>query len=369
MKILDRQKFENIVRHARQTNPFYRDFIPADGPVPLLSRATLQANNDSILNGHSAVARTSGSTGMPIRVATTPERLRMEHEDTQLFLRWMGGPLPRTQIILPRGESSAVVPIQTPIPEQIAILRANFKSRQATALVTYPSNAALLSLSILSEGMDFSFIQRLGLMSETVDPGQTALFRRAFPNAIQWSSYSAIEVGAITFQCPHVSHYHHVMDHKLAVEILDEDGGECEPGQVGSVVLTDYLNTAMPFIRYEIGDLAAFGLCPCGRIPQPALHSILGKARNCLRSRDGNLVPFFDISIALRDLPGIRQYQVIQEELDLFTVKVVSVRPLADEITRIFERQFGYRPRLDVIPVESIPREPSGKFHVSICKV
>ena len=371
LKVLDQEKFDRIVRHARQTNPFYRDFIPQGGPVPLLTRAILQANNDAILNGHAVTARTSGSTGTPVRIASTPERARMEHSDTALFLDWMGGPLPRTSIIHPRSPAGAdpIVPVLTPVAEQIAILQENHRTKGATAIITYPSNAVLLSEAILGANLDFRFIRRLGLISESIDPGQQALFRRAFPSAVQWSSYSAMEVGVITYQCPHEPEFHHVMGHKLAVEILDETGADCPPGRIGRIVLTDYYNTAMPFIRYEIGDLAAFGHCPCGKIPLPALRDILGKVRGCLRHRDGRLVPFIDLSVALRDLPGMRQYQVIQEQLDFFTVKVASTRPLAAEIAAAFEAEFGYTPHLEIQPVASIERDPSGKFYASICRV
>ncbi|MBJ7392237.1 MAG: hypothetical protein JHC85_11760 [Chthoniobacterales bacterium] len=370
MKIIDRAKFDRIVRHARQTNPFYRDFIPQGGPVPLLTRVMLQENNDLILNGHPVAGRTSGSTGSPVRIASTPARTQMENEDTALFVSWMGGLLPRTDITHPRvsGDSDMLVPVLTPVAEQIAILRDNHRTRGACAIITYPSNAVLLSEAILAENLDFSFILRLGLISEAIDPGQTALFCRAFPRAVQWSSYSAMEVGAIAFQCPHEPAFHHVMSHKLAVEILEEKGTDCEPGQIGRVVLTDYYNMAMPFIRYVIGDLAAFGLCPCGRIPQPALRDILGKVRGCLRRRDGRLVPFTSLSVALRDLPGMVQYQVVQEQLDHFVAKVASTRPLEAEIVAAFEAEFGYRPSIEVVPVSSIPRDPNGKFYASICR-
>ena len=52
----------------------------------------------------------------------------------------------------------------------------------------------------------------------------------------------------------------------MILEILDEAGRPCGPGETGRVVLTDLHNFATPLIRYEIGDYAeAAGPCPCGR--------------------------------------------------------------------------------------------------------
>jgi hypothetical protein len=77
---------------------------------------------------------------------------------------------------------------------------------------------------------------------------------------------------------------------------------------------------------------------------------------------------FIDLSVAIRDLPGMRQYQVIQETLDDFTVKVVAAHNVEEGIRKAFFEHFGYLPNLTLEYVDAIPREPSGKFHASICK-
>jgi hypothetical protein len=76
------------------------------------------------------------------------------------------------------------------------------------------------------------------------------------------------------------------------------------------------------------------------------------------------------LSAALRDLPGMRQYQVIQEELERFTVRVSSAAPFDREIRAALQAHFGYEPeRIDVEYVERIPRDASGKLHLSVCRV
>jgi len=371
MRYLIPDRFQAIVRHARRTNPFYARWIPEGGPVPVLTRRVLQDHNDEILNGLKATACTSGSTGMPVRVHMPRERVLDGLRDIAGFIRHMGRPLPRTDIM--RARSAHPPPeflaIFTPIPEQLEVLRRNFRERGATAIITYPSNAGLLAQEILATGSDFGFIRRVGMISETVDPGVVETVKRAFPNARIWSSYSCMEVGLISFQCPYEPEFHHVVTRKLALEILDESGKACGLGQPGRVVLTDYLNRKMPIIRYEIGDLAEFASCPCGRLPAPALRNIVGKIRGCLVHRDGRRVPFMALSVSLRNLPGMRQFQVIQEELERFTVKVVADGPIDDGVRAEFEREFGYLPRIGIERVDAIPREPSGKFYASICRI
>jgi phenylacetate-coenzyme A ligase PaaK-like adenylate-forming protein len=371
MRIIDRQKFAAIVRHARQTNPFYAEWIPPGGPVPILTRAIFQANNDRILNGQPVTGTTSGSTGTPVRISSGAPRSAMEARDHRMVMGWLGGRLPRTEFVFPRSEQrrEGLYTIHTPVPEQLAILKARHAAIGAVSLVTYPSNAVLLAQAILDAGGGFEFIRRVGLMSEAVDPGQMALVQRAFPNAHIWRTYSAIEFGAIGYECPHEPGFYHLMSHKLGIEVVDDDGEPAAPGAIGRLVLTDYFNRRMPIIRYDIGDLAAFGRCPCGKIPFPALREVLGKVRGCLLHPNGRRIPFVDLSVALRDLPGMRQYQVIQEERTRFTVNLVAPPSVEAGVRAAFAKEFGAEPEIAFRYLDEIPRDPSGKFYISICKV
>jgi phenylacetate-coenzyme A ligase PaaK-like adenylate-forming protein len=370
MTYLDPERFQRIVRHARRTNPFYRRWIPEGGPVPVLPRKIFQECNDEILDGRVPNSCTSGSSGTPVRLFMSPERHALNRRAAELHVKHLGGGLPQVAFIYPHGKTGpAIVSVHTPIPGQVEILRRAHRERQVAAMITYPSNAVLLSQAWLDSGQDGSFLHRVGLMAETIDPGQIALIRRAFPNARIWSNYSAMEFGLIAFQCPYEPEFHHAATGKLGLEILDENGGPCPAGRLGRVVVTDYFNSETPFIRYELGDLAAFASCPCGKIALPALQNIIGKVLGCLRHRDGHRTPFVDLSIALRDMPGMRQFQVVQEEIERFHVRVCGPPELDEKIGAAFEREFGYRPQIDIEHVEEIPREPSGKFFHAICRV
>lgn len=371
MRYINEERYSHIVRQARRANPFYRRWIPESGPVPILTRQVLQEHNEEILNGHVPNKRTSGSTGTPVSVHHSDARKALNHHARRIFVEHLGGSLPNLSIVYLHGEKNSenVVHVLTPIAEQLDILRRQNRERRVVALVTYPSNAVLLAQAIIDEGLDFSFVRRVGLMSESIDPGQVALIRRAFPGGVVWSNYSSMEFGLISFQCPYHEDFHHAATGKLGIEILDEEGRDCAPGQVGRLVITDYFNFESPLIRYEIGDLAAFASCPCGKIALPALGKILGKVRGCLLHRDGRRIPFIDLSVALRDLPGMRQYQVVQEGVEEFRVKVAAAAALDADIRAVFLKEFGYAPQIEIEAVDSIPRDPNGKFYASICRI
>jgi phenylacetate-CoA ligase len=73
----------------------------------------------------------------------------------------------------------------------------------------------------------------------------------------------------------------HVNAHDFVVEVVE--GARREPSgrraASGRLLVTDLRNFAAPKLRYEVGDLAAWGpagVCPCGR-SWPRLASILGR--------------------------------------------------------------------------------------------
>ena len=371
MRVIDKEKFEKIVDYARRTNPFYARWIPPGGPVPILTRRTVLENNTELLNGHPVSAMTSGSTGMPVSVAIGPIRQKMEAQDSAMVVRWLGGPMRRLPIIYPSPgrENKNLVHIATPLPQQLEAIR-NFESRHDVfSIMTYPSNGKLLSQYLLDQGITVPKVRRMLLMSEPLDSGQRSLIRQAFPNATILISYSANELGLISYQCPFEPNFQHIMSHKLGVEIVDDAGQPVPPGEVGRAVFTDYYNCQMPMIRYALGDLAALGQCPCGRIQLPAFSQVLGKVRGALLHRDGHRVVFVSFADAFEELPGIRQYQVIQEELHRFTVNLVVTQNVDAEVRAAFLKEFGYENQIDTVYMDEIPRGANGKFYASICKV
>jgi phenylacetate-coenzyme A ligase PaaK-like adenylate-forming protein len=114
------------------------------------------------------------------------------------------------------------------------------------------------------------------------------------------NSYSAKEIGAIALQCPEHGRMH-IQSESLLVEILDETGRACGPGEIDRMVISDLHNFAMPLILYEIGDYAEMGEpCPCGR-GLPVLQRVLGRTRNRVRlPSDAYIWPRFGTNRASR---------------------------------------------------------------------
>jgi len=366
------KQFRNIVSVARAGNPFYRQWITDPENPPLLDRATALENNDAILNGHPVTGTTSGSIGVPIRFSQSPDWSRKAQKDTRRFVASIGGPVSAVKIVHIHSDNPgpALLSVTAPLDEQIAFILRHRHESNIIAVTTLPTNADLLAREIIERGIDMSFIQRFGTFAETLQEHQKEAIRQAFPNARLWQTYSSMEFGMIAMPCRYEPDYFHIMAHRLGVEVLRDDDTPAEFGEPGRVYITDYFNDRSPLIRYELGDLVVREQCPCGIIRLPALSRILGRISGTLLHRSGTRILFVEISIALREIPGMRQYQVIQDGVEEFTVKVAAHHNIDEPIREAFREHLGYVPdRMQMAYLDSIPREPSGKYRTSICNV
>ena len=156
------------------------------------------------------------------------------------------------------------------------------------------------------------------------------------------------------------------------MEIVDDDGGPCRPGEVGRVVVTTLHNFATPLLRYELGDFAEVGeACPCGR-GLPVLNRVLGRQRNMLTLPDGDQRwpnirdPSEFASAGGPALPPLQQFQVIQRSLTALEVLLVCPRALgADEedvMRGYLAATLGHAFDVTFTYVAEVPRSKGGKF-------
>jgi phenylacetate-CoA ligase len=185
--------------------------------------------------------------------------------------------------------------------------------------------------------------------------------------------YGCEEVGLIACQCERHEGLH-VNGDGVYVEIL-RYGRPAAPGEPGSVVVTDLRNRAMPLIRYQVGDVANWAgrACSCGR-GFPLLERIEGREADYVTTAAGELISGVSLTENFAMLvPGIAQLQIVQEELDRFTLRIVRADDFGDasleRIGRLVAERFGPTARFECEYLEQIPQEASGKYRFCISKV
>jgi len=238
-------------------------------------------------------------------------------------------------------------------------------------ILSYPSNLELLG-NMLSEARGkLSRLKQIHTIGEILTDHKRQNIQDSFGVRV-CDLYSAVEVGYIASQCPE-GHGYHIHDENVLVEVVNDDGSPCPSGEIGKVYLTGLIHYGLPLIRYDVGDYAieTDKPCPCGRGLSRLLH-VIGRQRGQLIRPDGSIMFSSGLSVALRDVNSIRQYQVIQHKRNCVEVIIVPSRnfgPAQEQhIVETFEKQFGCPINVSINLVDHIDRTPGGKYLDFICK-
>ena len=144
--------------------------------------------------------------------------------------------------------------------------------------------------------------------------------------------YGCAESNAIAYECP--QGHMHLCEAGVHVEILGDNKQNVAIGDEGDIYITTLCNHAMPFIRYKTGDRGRISKnhqCTCGN-ESPILELTLGRQNDYVIDRYGEKVHAF---VFIRPIEFvnerighiINQFQVIQNDIDDFTIRLAVKKP------------------------------------------
>ncbi len=400
-----------MLRHFIDTSPFYGERMKAteldlaapltlEGflSIPPLTRSDIQSAGISLLSGkipkdHGRVltASSSGSTGRPVtayktnvnqtfhRALNLRNHLWHKRDFSAKFATIRGydpgvamapeGKHSQTWTsVYKTGPSIQLNSAHCTLGEQVHWIT----KERPPYILSYPTNLHALALRCEELGLRMPWLKSVITFSEALSPGQREVIEGYFGVLVE-DMYSAAEVSMIAVQCPDVPENYHVQSENVLMEVVDDDGSPSPIGETGRILVTDLHNFAMPFIRYEIGDLAVFGEpCTCGR-GLPTVRRIFGRTRNMLRLESGEQI-FPDIAaLHLNEIAPLRQYQMIQKTYADIEMKLNLARPFEgdeeEHMRKMILDALGRPFNLHLVHVEDIPRHPNGKFEDFISEV
>jgi phenylacetate-CoA ligase len=235
-------------------------------------------------------------------------------------------------------------------------------------LLSYPSNLEYLASLIQESGHRIDSITAIQSVGETVTNQAKNRIEEAFAAPLK-NMYTCSEFGYLASQCP--SGNFHVHSENVILEVLDDEGKPCLPGELGQVTLTTLNNFRTPLIRYQILDEAIVGSCSCGR-GLPVLSQVNGKRRPLLHLPNGRAKNSVDLAMSIAKIKGIRQYQVVQNAIDDVLVKVVPGADWNDdgiaEVRQVVTDFFESNILAKVDTMERMELSSGGKLLSVICK-
>jgi phenylacetate-CoA ligase len=336
------------------------------------------------------LARTSGSTGQPFEFYLDRTDVDIRRGSYLFFREWAGAPPWYTRVLV--AIPSFVPPHYRPpiwltwgrrmllgervehlhtdrltLPHVHARLRHLARGRPYF-LYGPPSYLAHLASLLLDGGTPLPRTPAVVIAcGETLTDVDASIIGRAFGCRVV-SHYSTLEVLYLGQTCPDEPSALHTNAERAIVRVVRPDGHAAAPGEPGRVVVTDLANFVMPFINYDLGDVAVTAPpCRCGR-GLPTLARLEGRAGELIRTPH-RVVSAATLGYYLTDIcqaaPHIREFQAIVEGAQSVVLRVVPATRFGPATAAIIrerlENLLGPGVTVRVESVDQIPLEPSGK--------
>jgi len=354
-------RMRSIIKHAYDNVPFYRRLFRRAGiapeeissvndlrRLPIVTKEMIRdaPSSDILPAGLNPadleVYQTSGSTGIPLKIFYTVadsmklgaiglrtftengmrlfhKRARIVHESIfhkRSFLEQFG--------VLRMYDYSALLE-----PREIV---ARLTQLRPHVLEGYSSSITQIAETTRQMGVKSINPELIVTYAEVLDEKSRKLIGSIF-GVEPIDQYGAHEARTIAWECPEHAGYHINID-ALAIEFLN-DGEQVGAGEKGKVVITNFFSHAMPFIRYDLGDLATpiDDDCSCG-CHLPLMRSVEGKITDFVVLRSGRLISPHMIKKALGLRQGIKMFKVTQPSYDTLIVSVVQDQTFSERIEK-----------------------------------
>lgn len=396
-----RSQLAQLLRHARANVPFYEKRLDPVfttsgdidwdrwSEIPIVTRSDMLERRDDMLarelprgHGSSSTISSSGSTGLPIQVTSNRLTVLAANANRWRAHRWHDLDWSKTYTARDGQAAEAAWPHGQllgrwgPSWDAGAARGQCYRlNRDATApnmlefikrtrSSYYSSGAKVLhAMALESERLGIeAHIECFMTHGDHVGDEDRAIFKRVF-GARTLEHYSSKEGAQIAYACPN-GHGFHVSAESVLLEIVDAEGRPCPVGHPGRVIITPFVSTAQPLIRYDQGDIARFGPpCSCSRT-LPLLETIDGRATAFFTHPDGRTIARF-LPTEAREALGGSYWQIAQVGPLSFEVRYVPLdwqqAPDLATADAIFRQVFFEDAEVRFLPMREIPLTAAGK--------
>lgn len=407
---LTQQRLKDMISHSYENTVYYRNLFDSLGlrpgdiqtasdlrKIPILTKSDVYHHNNELISkkypGKLLSGTTSGSTGEALKfyfdsyalskVDAVQSRHRLWYgveEGDPMFIMWGRPVYPNVETWKTAVKTylrNYMVISAFDLSEKNILQFARKISRFKPKLIYgYSSGLYEMACMLLEHSISLDIKPNIVIYTaDTMYDYMKQAVKKVF-NADVKSEYGSSELGCFALECEKGSL--HISGENVIVQIV-QDGKECEAGEEGEIIATSLIKYGFPFIRYNIGDrgLLIDEKCACGRASD--LMKISGaKVVDTVITRSGKISSgqLFDyILIALMEhgYHGLKQFRVLQEDLDTFTVTFVKGEGFTDFYMEFWEKKMkdflGQKIAVRFEFADKIEREQTGKFKFFISKV
>lgn len=347
-------KLKEIVTFHFHNNPFYRnDILKGKLPskwaeIPVLRKSDFQKDITAVISNSFSkkdlrIHNTSGSSGHPFVFAKDKFchamtwaviQNRYSWHDISLNdkqARFYGIPLTTKSHLKEKLKDSISNRIRFPVfdlsNKVLEVFLNRFRNNKIRYIYGYTSSISLFAKYLSEQGVllkqECPTLQKCIVTSEVCTLEDKLTIEEAFGVQVV-NEYGAAELDFIAFEDQN-SHWL-INCESLHVEVVDEDNEIVREGQPGKIVVTALYNKAMPFIRYELGDIGIVEEEKIGRYK--ILKELSGRTNDFALLPSGKKSPgltFYYISKSLLEKGSkIKEFIIRQVNYETFIFEYVS---------------------------------------------
>lgn len=401
------RRLKDLLLYVWENNEFYRNRMSQCGlapemistpdqfrKIPVLTKDDIRVNTIQMISKEHDIEsllkfKTGGSTGKSLEIYMSEECSELRNACARRHDRWTGWE-PGEPIGAVWGNPerpsklkdslrdwfiSPVIYLDTMCVTEESVRTFVAEWKQVRPTLLYGHAHSLFVLAEYVRDLKIRCLNPKGILSTSMMlmPHERKVIESVFGVKVT-DRYGCEEVSLIASECEKHEGMHLNIEH-LYIEFIREDGICASPGETGRIIVTDLMNRAMPFIRYEVEDMGRLidRKCSCGR-GLPLMESVIGRVADFLLRKDGTMIAGISIiENTLTKIRGIHQMQIIQEYIDDITLNVVVGsdfgRDSEKELNRYFYNLFGDGTKITINRKTRIDQEKNGKYRFSICKV
>ncbi len=397
LETLQLHRLRALLRRAEKNVPYYRRLFrelsfepesvmsPQDlARLPFLTKDDIRRNLEDLKarGAKLSVFNTGGSTGEPLQFFIGKGRVSHDVAAKWRATRWWGVDIGDPEIVVwgspieltaqdrvrelrDRVLRTELLPAFEMSEKRLDEFLDRILAMKPKMLFGYPSALSLIAGHAASRGRDMrdAGVKVAFVTAEQLFDHQKQAISKVFGCAVA-NGYGGRDLGFVAHECRDGGL--HVTAEDVLLEIVDEAGRVLPKGEKGEIVVTHLASDGFPFVRYRSGDVGALSewLCPCGR-GLPILEAVHGRTTDFIVAEDGTVMHALAVIYAVRDVPGVKNFKVIQEDLTHTRVFLIPEngfsQELEDKIRLRLHERLGNGVRISMERVEEIPRSASGK--------
>jgi phenylacetate-CoA ligase len=230
----------------------------------------------------------------------------------------------------------------------------------------YASSITFISKWITQNNYEVNSPKAIFTTAEKLYPDMRDIIQNAFHCSV-FDTYGLNDGGVSAYE---------VSDHtglridteRSVLEVVDSSGLQILNG-TGRIIATSLHNKALPFIRYDTGDIGEIAINQKG---EHILKNIVGRKNEILQTPEGENIHGAFFTTVFKRIDNINRFQVVQESISNITIYIVPDRNFDQgqiEIIRHLINLKSPKWHVKIKITNQIKTEKAGKYQYIISKI